>query len=80
MDQRERGLFIEERERSAFCQSVAHHVASHLYLGPFSALPLCFPSLINSGFVHHLCCMFASAAKERSVQAPDAHVNMQTLT
>lgn len=27
-------------------------------------------SLINSGFVHLLCCMFESAAKERRVQVP----------
>lgn len=41
--------------------------------GPFTApaaLPPWSPSLINSGFVHLLCCMFESAAKERSVQVP----------
>lgn len=39
-----------------------------------ASLLLCSPSLINSGFVHLLCCMFVSAAKERSMQAPDTHV------
>lgn len=31
---------------------------------------LCSSSLVNSGFVHLLCCVFVSTAKERRLQAP----------
>lgn len=31
---------------------------------------LCSSLLINSGFVHLLCCVFVSTAKERQLQAP----------
>lgn len=63
-------------ELSRFPQRwAAHRVSPRFFnqtgpLSPPACTPFCSPLLINSGFVHLLCCMFVSAAKERSVQAP----------
>lgn len=61
----------EGEEEGGACQSLKND--SVFVRAELSALPCALspPLLINSGFVHLLCCMFVSSAKERSVQAPD---------